>query len=88
MTKLLSNLSVSNKLLTITIFFCSSLVLVVGYTVITLQQQQADSHVINIAGRQRMLTQKYVKEIFDELEQDQLVSRAKIFASAASTRSS
>ncbi len=67
MKRLLANLPVKSKLLAITLMFSATLLGVVIYTVITLQQQQADSTVLNIAGRQRMLTQKFTKELFDEI---------------------
>jgi len=69
---LLNDLSIGTKLILISAFFLTALVGVVSYTVITLEAKKADSQVINIAGRQRMLTQKYTKEIFDRLAQQQL----------------
>jgi len=67
MNRLVANLSVKNKLLAITLMFSAVLMGVVIYTIITLQQQRADSTVVNIAGRQRMLTQKFAKELFEDL---------------------
>ncbi len=67
MNRLVSNLSVKNKLLVITLMFSAVLMGVVIYTIATLQQQRADSTVVNIAGRQRMLTQKFTKELFEDL---------------------
>jgi len=83
---MLSRLSVSKKLLSISLFFCTIQVAIVGYTVATLQQQETDSTVINIAGRQRMLTQKFSKEILDELEQRHALIAAQQLASVASTQ--
>ncbi|MBA1332171.1 chemotaxis protein, partial [Candidatus Endoriftia persephone str. Guaymas] len=67
MHKFLDRFSVGKKILIISLFFALALVGVVVYTVATLNQQKADSTVINIAGRQRMLTQKFTKELFDDL---------------------
>ena len=53
-----------------------TLVGVVAYTVLTLQQQSTDSTGVNIAGRQRMLTQKFTKEVFDELNDRQTIAAA------------
>ncbi|RDH82328.1 MAG: hypothetical protein DIZ80_08490 [endosymbiont of Galathealinum brachiosum] len=77
-------LSVSNKLLSITLFFCVILISIVIYTVTSLLQQAKDSTIIDIAGRQRMLSQKYTMEVLKELENHQAVAAAKQLASAAS----
>ncbi len=63
----MNQLSVGKKLFAISLFFITALIGIVLYTVITLNQQKADAGVINIAGRQRMLTQKFTKEVLDEL---------------------
>ncbi|MHC4182377.1 MAG: methyl-accepting chemotaxis protein [Planctomycetota bacterium] len=53
-------------ILMFTIFFVT--VLVGGFFVFkTLRSQHADKDIINLAGRQRMLTQKYFKEYINEL---------------------
>ncbi len=75
-----NRLSVSNKLLSIIFFFCLILVLVTSYTVGTLQQQSTDSTVIDIAGRQRMLSQKYTMEVLQELQHRQSVVAAQQIA--------
>ena len=67
MDALLNRLTVGQKLIVISGFFAVILIGIVGYTVMTLKQQEADSTVINTAGRQRMLSQKFTKELFDEL---------------------
>ncbi len=67
MNGFVANLSVKNKLLAITLMFSATLLGVVIYAIVTLQQQRTDSTVVSIAGRQRMLTQKFTKELFDEL---------------------
>jgi len=84
MVRFFNQLSVSNKLLSIIFFFCLILITVISYTVITLEQQVADSTVIDIAGRQRMLSQKYTMEILKELEIRQSLAAARQLASAAS----
>ena len=67
MNALLNRLTVRQKLILISGFFAAILIGIVAYTVLTLKQQEADSTVVNIAGRQRMLSQKFTKELFDEL---------------------
>ncbi len=64
---LLDRLSVGKKLFLISLFFSAALIGIEAYTITTLNQQRADSTIINIAGRQRMLTQKFTKELLDEL---------------------
>ncbi|MFK5987082.1 MAG: methyl-accepting chemotaxis protein [Pseudomonadota bacterium] len=68
------NLSIAIKLLIISTFFMASLIAIVAYTVTTINQQKEDALVINIAGRQRMLTQKFTKEVLDELNQEQVIA--------------
>jgi len=86
MLSYLINLSVSNKLLSITAFFCAILISIVSYTVITIKQQETDSTVIDIAGRQRMLTQKYTMEVLKELEIRQSLSAAQHLARDAANQ--
>ncbi|MGL1957911.1 MAG: methyl-accepting chemotaxis protein [Colwellia sp.] len=62
MTALLDQLSVGKKLLTLTILFLIIISSTIIYTFTTLDIQKNDGTVINIAGRQRMLTQKFTKE--------------------------
>jgi len=68
-----ANKSIAWKLAVLSCFSAAILVGVVCYTVITLKTQESDATGINIAGRQRMLTQKYTKEIFDELNGRQTI---------------
>ena len=56
--------SVKKKLTMLIVFFLSILSIVVLYTSFTLYQQKGDGLEINIAGRQRMLSQKYTKEFY------------------------
>jgi len=85
-TKLLNRLSVSNKILAITLFFCLILISVIGYTVATLGQQKVDMTVIDIAGRQRMLTQRYTLEVLSESEIRQFFSVSQQLASVAAAQ--
>jgi len=64
-----NEITISQKLRRLTIFFLCILSIMVAYTAITLFQQKNDALVINIAGRQRMLTQKFSKEFFLSLQQ-------------------
>ena len=64
-----NEITISQKLRRLTIFFLCILTIMVAYTAITLFQQKNDGLVINIAGRQRMLTQKFSKEFFLTLQQ-------------------
>lgn len=65
----INHLKVGKKLLVLTLLFLSVISAMVIYTSLTLANQKNDSTVINIAGRQRMLTQKYTKELFFTLLQ-------------------
>ncbi len=65
----LSRLSVSKKLLTLTLLFLFIISAMIIYTITTLDTQKNDSSIINIAGRQRMLTQKFTKEFLLSLQQ-------------------
>ncbi len=65
----LNRLGISKKLLLLTFLFLSIISAMVVYTTITLQAQKSDGSVINIAGRQRMLTQKFTKEFYLALQQ-------------------
>ncbi len=64
----LNDKDISKKLRILTIFFMSILTLMVAYTSLTLFQQKSDGLIVNIAGRQRMLTQKFTKEFFLSLQ--------------------
>ncbi len=65
----INKLTVPGKLRVLTMFFLCVLSIMLVYTSITLYQQKSDGLVVNIAGRQRMLTQKYTKEFFLALQQ-------------------
>ncbi len=65
----IDKLTIALKLRRLILFFLCVLTFMVAYTTITLFQQKNDGLVINIAGRQRMLTQKFSKEFFLTLPQ-------------------
>jgi len=65
----IEQLPVAKKLRVLIIFFLALLTSIILYTSFTLYQQKNDGMVINIAGRQRMLTQKFTKEFFLALQQ-------------------
>ncbi|HHD62809.1 MAG TPA: HAMP domain-containing protein [Desulfobulbaceae bacterium] len=64
----IEQLPVARKLRVLIIFFLVLLTAIVLYTSFTLFQQKSDGLVVNIAGRQRMLTQKFTKEFFLALQ--------------------
>ncbi|MBU2899149.1 methyl-accepting chemotaxis protein [Vibrio hepatarius] len=57
-----ANLSLKTKLRLLTLLFALILSSIVGYTITSLDKQKNDGMIINMAGRQRMLTQKFTKE--------------------------
>ncbi len=67
----IKELTVGKKLRVLTLFFLAILSVMVFYTSFTLYRQKGDGLVINIAGRQRMLSQKFTKEFFLSLQQKQ-----------------
>ncbi|MCP5021430.1 MAG: methyl-accepting chemotaxis protein [bacterium] len=62
-----ASLPVATKIFVIPSMFILALVAIVTYTVRTLSDQRDDALVAALAGRQRMLTQKYTKEVLGEL---------------------
>ena len=58
----LANLSIKRKLQVLSLLFVLVITGLVTYTVTSLNEQKYEGTVINIAGRQRMLTQKLTKE--------------------------
>jgi len=62
----LGKLSIAKKLILLGGLFALTLSGVIIYTVVTLDGQKEDAVVINLAGRERMLTQKFSKEILEE----------------------
>ncbi|MCP5024074.1 MAG: methyl-accepting chemotaxis protein [bacterium] len=63
----LVSLPVAKKILLLPAMFITALAAIVTYTVITLGAQKQDAQVAALSGRQRMLTQKYTKEVLTEL---------------------
>ncbi len=57
------NLSIKWKLVLLASMYSSILLGVLFYTVAQLSENKSDALIINVAGRQRMLNQRYVKEI-------------------------
>jgi methyl-accepting chemotaxis protein len=64
-TKFLS--SIKNKLYLVIFAFFMFMLFAVGMTWNTINDQKSDGKVINIAGRQRMLSQKLTKEFFSSI---------------------
>ncbi len=62
MFSLLNNLTVRQRLLFVSIFFIVALAVILTFTVISIHNQKSDGVVIDLAGRQRMLTQHLMKE--------------------------
>jgi methyl-accepting chemotaxis protein len=60
----IEHISVDKKLRILIVLFISILSIMVLYTSFTLFQQKGDGLAINIAGRQRMLSQKFTKEFY------------------------
>ena len=58
------HLSVRRKLQLLTLLFIVSIAILISYTLLAVKQQEHDAQEINIAGRQRMLSQKVTKEFF------------------------
>jgi len=81
----IGNQPIAWKLAALSAFFAITLIGIVAYTVTTLKNQESDSVVVNMAGRQRMLTQKYTKEIFDELNGRQTIIATKRQTSTVAT---
>ncbi|MCL6417375.1 methyl-accepting chemotaxis protein [Aestuariirhabdus sp. Z084] len=64
----LDHLTIKRKLQMLMVLFVAVITTLVGYTTISLDQQSSDGLVVNIAGRQRMLTQKLTKEFLLAVE--------------------
>ena len=57
--------TISNKIKSIGIFFIILMISIIISTIYLNEKNKKDSLVINIAGKQRMLTQKIAKNIVD-----------------------
>jgi len=82
----LHELDVRQKLTRLIVFFLAILTIIVFYSSLTLYQQKHDGLVVNIAGRQRMLTQKFTKEFFLFLHQTDAVAKKAIAEQMDTTR--
>jgi len=82
----LQSLNVRQKLTRLILFFLAILSIIVFYSSLTLYQQKHDGLVINIAGRQRMLTQKFTKEFFLFLQQTDPAGKKAIAEQMGKTR--
>ncbi len=60
---ILGRMSVGTKLTSVPLFLILAIGGILLYTVMTLSAQRTDAIVINLAGRQRMLNQRHMKEI-------------------------
>ncbi|WP_339389994.1 methyl-accepting chemotaxis protein [Vibrio neptunius] len=63
MKRLLSQWSVTNRLIAIFVVFVVTIVLIATDIIVTLEKNKQDGTVINVAGRQRMLTKKFASEV-------------------------
>lgn len=77
MMRFLSQFSILQKLTGLSLVFGIALCGIVTYTVLTLRTQATDATLINLAGRQGMLGQKYSKEVLDELSAHQMLASAR-----------
>ena len=82
----LDKLKVNQKLQRLIIIFIALISIIILYTSFTLYQQKNDGLVINIAGRQRMLSQKFTKEIFLAFQKASLSQQPADFSGSTNTR--
>jgi len=75
------NLALNIKLPAIVSIMLLALFAAVGFSVWASKSASNDTKIVNIAGRQRMLSQKYTKEILDELNLEQVLHRVEQTAS-------
>ncbi len=80
------SLSLSVRLGSIMAVFALLIVGIVGVTYWVTNGQKADGLVINLAGRQRMLTQKFNKEFLDEVNDRQVIATARQRAATATAQ--
>ena len=74
MKNILSNVSVTNRLLAISIIFVVTVVIIAMDVISTLEKNKQDGTVINVAGRQRMLTKKFASEVMLTLQKQSQVT--------------
>ena len=82
----LHDLNVKQKLTRLIVFFLCIITIIVLYSSLTLYRQKHDGLVVNIAGRQRMLTQKFTKEFFLLLHQKTSGDRKQVSGQMLQTR--
>ncbi len=82
-TSFIARFSVRGKLLILIGVCGASLVGIVSFTVSAIGTQADDAAVTDIAGRQRMLSQKYSKELLAELNERQVIYGAERVAATA-----
>ncbi|WCP65995.1 methyl-accepting chemotaxis protein [Vibrio tubiashii] len=63
MNRILSQLSVTKRLVAILVVMVVTIALIAADILITLEKNKQDGTVINVAGRQRMLTKKFASEV-------------------------
>ncbi len=79
------NLSIKRKLQLLSLLFLVVIASLVSYTVVSLKQQENDGLVIDIAGRQRMLSQKITKEFLVAKQMAMLVGSKPDFSAMNNT---
>ncbi|MCP4594772.1 MAG: hypothetical protein GY842_28910 [bacterium] len=82
----MKSLSLSFRLGAMLSIFTLLIVGIVGVTYWVTYVQKTDTAVINLAGRQRMLTQKFTKEFLDEVNDRQVVASAEQRAATATSQ--
>ena len=80
------NLSLNVRLPAIISVLLLTLFAAIGFSVWASRAARNDTKIINIAGRQRMLSQKYTKEVLDELNDRQVLASAEQVASVATNQ--
>ncbi len=80
------SLSLNTRMAIMMGIFALLIISIVGETYWVLTTQKNDAAIINIAGRQRMLSQKYTKEFMVEVSQHQIANSALERAQVATTQ--
>lgn len=75
--------TLKSKFLALFIFFIAVSLLAGLFVINTISKQKADGVVINLAGRQRMLSQKFTKEFLDELNDKQVAAASEQLVTVA-----
>lgn len=82
----LANLSIKRKLQLLILLFLVVVTGLVGYTLKSIEAQKNDTLVVNIAGRQRMLSQKVTKEFLLALHTAKQLSDQQVLAQIDNSR--